>query len=71
MILEQYIIMISEDHVTLKTGVMMLKNSHSMKYVFTSETVHLNSNNITKIDFWMVVYVYNKQQLTWFWKKAA
>ncbi len=61
--------MISEDHVTLKTGVMMLKNSHSMKYVFTSETVHLNSNNITKLDFWMVVYVYNKQQLTWFWKK--
>ncbi len=25
MFLEQYIIMISEDHVTLKTGVMMLK----------------------------------------------
>ncbi len=58
MFLEQYIIMISEDHVTLKTAVMMLK-IHRNKLQFNTyshrKTAVFNCNNISQLllYFWL------------------
>ncbi len=47
MILEQYIIMISEDHVTLKTGVMMLKIQLRITEIYYSLIdIHIENSRI-------------------------
>jgi len=53
MFLDQYIIMISEDHVTLKTGVMMLKiqlRITALIYIHIENSI-LNCNNFL-LHFW-------------------